>query len=143
VVRASTVTLLWRRPATKNIDQLFEDHAKSPFPRRFRLRPQESRYLERKGLRAILADADDLLVKRLGEASPRNDGKQTPFRGHPVFIAQHATATCCRGCLAKWHGIAAASRVGTHRGGDRAVVEKASRGDSGRAGARPAFMKAP
>jgi hypothetical protein len=63
------------------------------------------RYLERKGLRAVLADADDLLVKRLGAASPRNDGKQTPFKGHPVFIAQHATATCCRGCLAKWHGI--------------------------------------
>jgi hypothetical protein len=63
------------------------------------------RYLERKGLRAVLADANDLLVKRLGGASPRNDGKQTPFKGHPVFIAQHATATCCRGCLAKWHGI--------------------------------------
>lgn len=29
------------------------------------------------------------------------------MRGHPVFVAQHATATCCRGCLAKWHGIAA------------------------------------
>jgi hypothetical protein len=63
------------------------------------------RYLERKGLRAVLADADDLLVKRLGAASPQNDGKQTPFKGHPVFVAQHATATCCRGCLAKWHGI--------------------------------------
>jgi hypothetical protein len=63
------------------------------------------RYLERNGLRAVLAAADDLLVKRLGAASPRNDGKQTPFRGHPVFVAQHATATCCRGCLAKWHGI--------------------------------------
>lgn len=36
---------------------------------------------------------------------PKNDGRQTPMRGHPVFIAQHATATCCRGCLAKWHGI--------------------------------------
>ena len=63
------------------------------------------RYLERKGLTAVLGDADDLVVKRLSEASPRNDGKQTPFKGHPVFIAQHATATCCRGCLAKWHGI--------------------------------------
>jgi hypothetical protein len=63
------------------------------------------RYLERKGLRAVLADADDLLMKRLGAASPRNDGKQTPFKGHPVFIAQHAMATCCRGCLTKWHGI--------------------------------------
>lgn len=27
------------------------------------------------------------------------------MRGHPVFIAQHATATCCRGCLSKWHRI--------------------------------------
>ena len=45
------------------------------------------------------------MSKRLGSANPSNDGKQTPFKGHPVFIAQHATATCCRGCLAKWHGI--------------------------------------
>ena len=27
-------------------------------------------------------------------------------RGHPVFVAQHATATCCRNCLARNHGIA-------------------------------------
>jgi hypothetical protein len=46
-----------------------------------------------------------LVSNRLGPANPRNDGKQTPFKGHPVFVAQHATATCCRGCLAKWHGI--------------------------------------
>ena len=42
----------------------------------------------------------------MAPAAPRNDGRQTPWRGHPVFIAQHATATCCRGCLAKWHRIA-------------------------------------
>ncbi|MCP4366913.1 MAG: DUF4186 family protein [Deltaproteobacteria bacterium] len=36
---------------------------------------------------------------------PKNDGKLTPMRGHPVFIAQHATATCCRGCLQKRHRI--------------------------------------
>ena len=29
------------------------------------------------------------------------------MRGHPVFIAQHATATCCRNCLYKWHKIQA------------------------------------
>ena len=33
------------------------------------------------------------------------DGKQTPMKGHPVFIAQHATALCCRGCMEKWHHI--------------------------------------
>ena len=34
-----------------------------------------------------------------------NDGKQTPTKGHPVFVAQHATATCCRECIRKWHKI--------------------------------------
>jgi len=89
----------------KEVDQLFLDLAKSPFRRRFQLRARELGYLERKGLHAVLADAPELIATRLGAANPRNDGKQTPFKGHPVFIAQHATATCCRGCLAKWHGI--------------------------------------
>lgn len=43
--------------------------------------------------------------ERLAAANPHNDGRQTPMRGHPVFRAQHATATCCRGCLATHHGI--------------------------------------
>ena len=47
----------------------------------------------------------EFVAQRLAPAEPRNDGKQTPFRGHPVFVAQHATATCCRGCLQKWHGV--------------------------------------
>jgi hypothetical protein len=46
-----------------------------------------------------------LIRKRLAPAEPKNDGRQTPWRNHPVFVAQHATATCCRGCLAKVHGI--------------------------------------
>ena len=50
--------------------------------------------------------AADFIEKRLAPASPARDGKQTPMGHHPVFIAQHATATCCRGCLQKWHGIA-------------------------------------
>ena len=45
------------------------------------------------------------VAERLAPADPANDGRQTPFHGHPVFIAQHATATCCRSCLRKWHGI--------------------------------------
>lgn len=50
--------------------------------------------------------ARDFVDKRLAPLNPPNDGRQTPFRGHPVFVAQHATATCCRSCLEKWHGIA-------------------------------------
>ena len=53
----------------------------------------------------ILEHAADFVMKRLAAANPLNDGKQTPWKGHPVFLAQHATATCCRGCLEKWHGI--------------------------------------
>lgn len=58
-----------------------------------------------KGAPVIEQHAADFVAKRLAPALPANDGKQTPMRGHPVFIAQHATATCCRGCLAKWHNI--------------------------------------
>lgn len=53
----------------------------------------------------MLEHAAAFIAERLAPAVPRNDGRQTPMRGHPAFIAQHATATCCRGCLAKWHRI--------------------------------------
>ena len=53
----------------------------------------------------IKTHAYDFITKRLAPSIIPNDGKQTPMRGHPVFIAQHATATCCRGCLYKWHKI--------------------------------------
>jgi len=91
----------------RDIDEIFTALSKSPFRARFALGAQDSAYLARKGLAVVLEHARDFVDKRLAPAEPRNDGKQTPFRGHPVFVAQHATATCCRGCLAKWHGIAA------------------------------------
>jgi hypothetical protein len=89
----------------RNLDEIFAALAESPFRRRFRLRGKELAYLRGKGLAVVLEHAADFVEKRLASASPVNDGKQTPMRQHPVFIAQHATATCCRGCLQKWHGI--------------------------------------
>lgn len=89
----------------RDIDEIFARLPTSTFRRRFRLGPRERDYLAGRGLPVVLEHARDFIDKRLAPAAPRNDGKQTPFRGHPVFIAQHATATCCRGCLAKWHGI--------------------------------------
>ncbi len=88
-------------------DDLFRRLARSRFRSRFRLGPKEAGYLETKGREVIGAHASDFVAQRLAPAEPRNDGRQTPMRGHPVFIAQHATATCCRSCLAKWHGIPA------------------------------------
>jgi Domain of unknown function (DUF4186) len=63
------------------------------------------------GMEVIREHAGELLGKRLAPAEPRNDGKQTPYRGHPVFVAQHATATCCRTCLERWHGIPKGARA--------------------------------
>ena len=55
----------------------------------------------------VRSHAVDFVKKRLAPAVIPNDWKQTPMRGHPVFVAQHATDTCCRGCLEKWHHIPA------------------------------------
>jgi hypothetical protein len=88
-----------------NIDDVLLRLSRSAFRRRFRLDPRERSYLASKGLVAVLAHGRDFIAQRIAPANPTNDGKQTPFRGHPVFVAQHATATCCRGCIAKWHGI--------------------------------------
>jgi len=87
------------------ITEILSRLRKSKFRRRFHLEAEERQYLERKGMGAVLDHAADFVAKRLAPAQPANDGKQTPWRGHPVFVAQHATATCCRGCLEKWHGI--------------------------------------
>jgi predicted Fe-S protein YdhL (DUF1289 family) len=90
---------------SRNLDEVFDALAASPFRRRFQLRGKELEYLRRKGLPVVLEHAADFIEKRLAPAAPLNDGRQTPMRHHPVFIAQHATATCCRGCLQKWHGV--------------------------------------
>ena len=90
---------------------LFGRLARSAFRSRFRLTDADMAYLREKGSEVIRAHAEEIVRRRLAPARPRSDGKQTPMRGapdgHPVFLAQHATATCCRGCLEKWHGIAA------------------------------------
>ena len=77
--------------------------AKSKFRSRFKLRAKELDYIKEKGLDKIRSHAVDFIRDRVAPVEPVNDGKQTPMRGHPVFIAQHATATCCRGCIEKWH----------------------------------------
>ncbi|KAB5608785.1 DUF4186 domain-containing protein [Bifidobacterium jacchi] len=78
----------------------------SAFRSKFQLSEQDRAYARAKGKVTIDRHAHEMLRSRVGEAQPRNDGRQTPWKGHPVFTAQHATATCCRGCIAKWHGIA-------------------------------------
>ena len=89
-------------PERKNlIDRL----ARSDFRSKFRLTDKDKLYIESKGMDVIRSHAQDFVRKRLAPENPENDGKQTPMRGHPVFVAQHASACCCRGCLEKWHNI--------------------------------------
>ncbi len=79
----------------------------SRFRERFKLDSQDRAYIERTGLEAIREHARGFIVQRLADAHPKNDGRQTPFKGHPVFKAQHATATCCRKCISRRHRIPA------------------------------------
>ena len=90
----------------KDIDRLLDSLSRSKFRGSFHLNKKMKDYTLDKGLDKIKSDAYDLIRKRIGIENPLNDGKQTPMRQvHPVFIAQHATGTCCRGCLEKIHGI--------------------------------------
>lgn len=65
----------------------------------------EIEYVKSRGVDILQLHAADFVRKRLAPAEPKNDGRQTPLKGHPVFIAQHATGTSDRQKLAKFHGI--------------------------------------
>lgn len=86
-------------------DNILTSLSKSKFRSNFSLKDNDKKYINDKGLDLIESHAYDFIKKRLAASIILNDGKQTPMRGHPVFIAQHATATCCRNCLYKWHKI--------------------------------------
>lgn len=87
------------------INKLLFRLGNSKFRSRFYLTDKDKKYVLEKGMDVISSHAYDFISKRLAPANLVNDGKQTPMKGHPVFVAQHATATCCRGCLYKWHHI--------------------------------------
>lgn len=89
----------------KKIQYKLEQLSHSKFRSSFYLKQKDILYIQTKGIATIQQHAYDFITTRLASAYPQNDGKQTPMRGHPVFIGQHATGTCCRGCLEKWHQI--------------------------------------
>ena len=87
----------------RNLEDLFERLSQSKFRSGFHLKEKDKKYVLDKGGDKIREHARDFVSQRLAPAVIPNDGKQTPMKGHPMFIAQHATACCCRGCLEKWH----------------------------------------
>lgn len=90
----------------KDINIVLDKLSKSKFRSSFNLNKSMKKYVEDKGLEKICEHTIDFINKRLRPKYIPNDGKQTPYKQvHPTFIAQHACACCCRGCLEKWHGI--------------------------------------
>ena len=90
----------------RNIDDVLYGLSMSKFRSSFHLNKKMKEYVNDKGLEVVKGHAYDFIRDRLAPANPKNDGKQTPMRQvHPVFIAQHATGCCCRGCLERIHKI--------------------------------------
>ncbi len=87
------------------MNDILDRLSKSKFRSSFHLKEKDLIYINEKGLDTIRSHAYDFITKRLAPKDIPNDGKQTPMRGHPVFVSEHATATCCRDCLYKWHHI--------------------------------------
>ena len=89
----------------QTVDEALEKLKRSKFRSGFHLPEKDIEYIDERGLDLIRSHAADFVAKRLAPAVIPNDGKQTPMRGHPVFVAQHACACCCRGCLNKWYRV--------------------------------------
>lgn len=87
------------------INHKLDSLAKSKFRSSFHLRKYMISYIDEKGLDIVFSHAIDFVHKNLFPEDIPNDGRQTPMKGHPVFMAQHACGCCCRGCLEKWHKI--------------------------------------
>ena len=89
----------------QSIEQALGKLNRSSFRSRFHLSEKDRQYIAEKGMDTIRSHAADFVEKKISEADPVDDGKQTPMKGHPVFKAMHATACCCRGCLNKWYKV--------------------------------------
>ncbi|MBQ5316205.1 MAG: DUF4186 domain-containing protein [Oscillospiraceae bacterium] len=89
----------------QTVDEALEKLSRSKFRAGFHLRKYQISYIDEKGMDTVESHCRDFIAKRLAPAFPANDGRQTPMKGHPVFIAQHACACCCRGCLEKWYRV--------------------------------------
>lgn len=96
------------------INKKLNELSNSKFRSSFHLRVYMIDYIDKNGFNKIKRHAYDFVLKNLAPLNIPNDGRQTPMRGHPVFIAQHACACCCRECLEKWHHIPKNKELSTY-----------------------------
>ena len=78
------------RSVSKEINSIKEKLAKDKSRSVFTLGQAEVEYIQSRGIDILRLHATDFIQKRIAPAEPKNDGHQTPTKGHPVFIAQHA-----------------------------------------------------
>lgn len=91
--------------------QLFERLDNSKFRSGFHLKEKDREYVREKGLETIRQHARDFIAKREAPAVIPNDGKQTPMRGHPVFIAAACYSNLLSGMYPKVAQDAAGKRT--------------------------------
>lgn len=72
---------------------------------KFVLGESEREYVTSRGMDILRLHATDFVNKRLASANPNNSGRQTPTKGHPVFIAQHAMGCNDREGLMAYYDI--------------------------------------
>jgi exodeoxyribonuclease V alpha subunit len=89
---------------TQSMEDLFAKLLKSKFRRKFHLNDADFQIIDKKGLDLLWEETKLILQDRVSVLK-ENDGMQTPFKGHPCFVGQHALGLCCRNCIEKWHGI--------------------------------------
>ena len=88
-----------------NVNNMLNKLSYSKFRSSFHLPRYLKEYVKSKGIDTVKLHAYNLIKRNIGDVNPKNDGRQTPTKNHPVFIAMHACACCCRSCLFKWHRI--------------------------------------
>jgi hypothetical protein len=70
-----------------------------------RLTQRKRNYALKKGRVGVRIAAEKRIRSRVAPKEPVKDGALTPWNGDILDYAQHATASCCRTCIAEWHGI--------------------------------------
>ena len=122
----------------QTVNEALDRLERSKFRSSFHLNKEDFEYISTKGTETVRRHAEDFVRERLAPAFPKNDGSQTPMKGHPVFKAQHACGCCCRGCLEKWYRVKKGLRAD---GGSAAKNRKSSYGvDRAANSAKQPFM---
>jgi hypothetical protein len=101
LTKASSVGKL----STKEWTALKKKLSKGGRLEKFSLGDPEKEYVTSRGMDILRLHATDFVNKRIAPAEPKNDGRQTPAKGHPVFIAQHATGCNDRDSVEEFFGI--------------------------------------